>query len=137
MTSKIPRHGFKRRAGKTIHLEREVPPPYNVDDEVSPAWIFAPIFLVAPDADESPPYHYRSTDKDDTILMSPLHWYQTIRIDGGGGHNVIKGAFGYPYSSDGYFVNNEYFAIFRPAVRNVQWALLYVVRAFRTVGLAI
>jgi hypothetical protein len=121
MTSKIPRHGFKRRAGKTIHLELTV--PYNPDADIgSPAYIFAPIFLVAPDADESIPFHYRSTDKDDTILMNPLNWYQTIGIDGGGGHNVIKGAFGYPHIS--VSDDDPLFRTFRPPVRNVQWALL-------------
>jgi hypothetical protein len=115
MTSKIPGVGFNRRAGKTIELQYPPPPP--VDGSRDP---FSPMFLVAPDADDSKPFHYKSTDRDDTILMDGTNWYHTIRIDGGGGHNVIEGTFGYPHS---YGVIDPP-PIFTPAVRNVQWALL-------------
>jgi hypothetical protein len=115
--------GFNPRAGKTIELQHRPPEP-----DGSPMDPFAPLFLVAPDAVDTvqlyrnnPWYVFgvKSTDRDDTILIDGEVWYHTISIDGGGGHNVIEGTFGY----------NKYGVIqpppiFTPAVRNVQWALL-------------
>ena len=98
-----------RGPGKIIDLTHTFLPPVNG----------RPIqILIGPDADESIPYHYKSTDRDDKILIIAENWYRVIRIDGGKGANEIQGTFGV----SGY--TDPPHGPFRPEVRNIQWALL-------------
>jgi len=110
-----PLVGLDHQAGKTIELRYRLPPP----PDGSPVDPFSPIFLVGPNADDSIPLHYKSTDRNDTILIDGENWYHTTSIDGVGGHNVIDGTFGY---------NKDFVIppppIFAPTVKNIQWALL-------------
>lgn len=108
--SDLPPYAINRRAGKTIFLNESGAPPI---DGTGTAGVHFKWF-VAPDADESFPRHFKSTDRDDTILITGKNWYNTISIDGGDGVNVIQGTFG----------SHTYQGVFTPDVSNVQWALL-------------